>query len=90
MKMKTLVGILKRLKTQHTLCLSIVIKNLLSKVSKFTTAMEEDLTLFCSWSKLVITNIYSYGFCIMDNKYDSFAFKVKLNVAFEEEIKSFE
>ena len=26
----------------------------------------------------------------MDNKYDSFAFKVKLNVAFEEEIKSFE
>jgi hypothetical protein len=65
-------------------------ERLLKKENKYTIAMVVDQMPFYFLSKLSnpVCNIFcSYGFAIMDNKYDSFPFKIKLNVNLEEEIQ---
>jgi hypothetical protein len=50
--------------------------------------MEEDQMHSYCLSKLIFyIDKNSYGFAIMDNKFDSFPFKIKLNINLEEEIK---
>ena len=89
-KKKTSLGFQMLYKIRITSCMLIARKKSSKKGNKYFIAMVNVLMPFYSSSIIFQLLIYfSYGFCIPDNKYDSFVFRVKLNMNINHEIKNY-